>query len=88
MGSFRGAKLALVPSTVWWSGAVNSADWIEQSTLSYLVTNAYMDFGYSMLWNVINPNEERETQSSYHTGVGIHILAVYPVAQKIKSDII
>ena len=64
-----------------WNGKrLLSEDWIEQSTTSYSVTNAYMDFGYGMLWNVINPNEERESKSFYHTGVGIHMLAVYPAA--------
>lgn len=51
-----------------WNGKrLLSEDWIEQSTTSYSVTNAYMDFGYGMLWNDINPNEERES-------------AVYPAA--------
>lgn len=62
-----------------WNGRqIIPADWIEASTKSYSVTNSYMDFGYGMLWNVINKNEERSTRSFYHTGVGIHMLAVYP----------
>ncbi|RTE85884.1 MULTISPECIES: serine hydrolase [Gammaproteobacteria] len=62
-----------------WNGEqIIPQGWIEESTTSYSVTNPYMDFGYGYLWNVINPNEERATKSFYHTGVGVHMLAVYP----------
>ena len=37
-----------------------------------------MDFGYGLLWNVINPNEKRPNRAFYHTGVGIHMLGVHP----------
>ncbi|WP_198677636.1 acyl-CoA thioester hydrolase/BAAT C-terminal domain-containing protein [Pseudidiomarina homiensis] len=67
----------------WQGQQLVSADWIEQSTTSYSVTNSYMDFGYGMLWNVINPNEERATTSFYHTGVGIHMLGVYPASDLV-----
>lgn len=67
----------------WHGQQLISADWIEQSTTSYSVTNSYMDFGYGMLWNVINPNEERATKSFYHTGVGIHMLGVYPASNLV-----
>ncbi|WP_258240433.1 acyl-CoA thioester hydrolase/BAAT C-terminal domain-containing protein [Pseudidiomarina homiensis] len=67
----------------WHGQQLISADWIEKSTTSYSVTNSYMDFGYGMLWNVINPNEERATKSFYHTGVGIHMLGVYPASDLV-----
>jgi CubicO group peptidase (beta-lactamase class C family)/dienelactone hydrolase len=63
---------------VWNGQKILSREWIEASTTSYSVTNEYMDFGYGMLWNVINPNESRPNKSFYHTGVGIHMLGVYP----------
>lgn len=63
---------------VWNGRKILSREWIEVSTTSYSVTNKYMDFGYGMLWNVINPNERRPNKSFYHTGVGIHMLGVYP----------
>jgi CubicO group peptidase (beta-lactamase class C family) len=40
-----------------------------------------MDFGYGMQWNVINPNKERTSKSFFHTGTGIHMLAVYPASK-------
>ncbi|MAL17839.1 MAG: amide hydrolase [Balneola sp.] len=67
-----------------WNGQqIIPSDWIEASTTSYSVTNPYMDFGYGMLWNVINKNEKRASKSFYHTGVGIHMLAVYPTSKLV-----
>ncbi len=63
---------------MWNDKQLISREWIEKSTTSYSVTNAYMDFGYGMLWNVINANEDRANKAFYHTGVGIHMLGVYP----------
>lgn len=63
---------------MWDNKQLISKEWIDKSTTSYSVTNAYMDFGYGMLWNVINANEERPNKAFYHTGVGIHMLGVYP----------
>lgn len=67
-----------------WNGhQIISTDWIEASTTSYSVTNQYMDFGYGMLWNVINANEQRSSKSFYHTGTGIHMLGVYPASKLV-----
>ena len=67
-----------------WDGQqIIPSDWIEVSTTSYSVTNPYMDFGYGMLWNVMNKNEKRTSKSFYHTGVGIHMLAVYPASKLV-----
>ncbi|WP_404408114.1 serine hydrolase [Pseudidiomarina marina] len=63
---------------VWNGEQILSREWIEQSTTSYSVTNTYMDFGYGLLWFVINPNDERPNRSFYHTGMGVHMLGVYP----------
>lgn len=63
---------------VWNGQNILSREWVEASTTSYSLTNRYMDFGYGMLWNVINPNDKRPNKSFYHTGVGIHMLGVYP----------
>lgn len=67
-----------------WNGQrLISSDWIKQSTTSYSITNNYMDIGYGMLWNVMNPNERRTHKSFHHTGVGIHMLAVYPATNLV-----
>jgi CubicO group peptidase (beta-lactamase class C family) len=67
-----------------WNGRqIIPREWIEASTRSYSVTNRYMDFGYGMLWNVIDANEERASKSFFHTGVGIHMLGVYPESKLV-----
>ena len=67
-----------------WDGEqIIPADWIEASTTSYSVTNEYMDFGYGMLWYVINENEDRTGKAFYHTGAGIHMLGVYPESKLV-----
>lgn len=58
-------------------------NWIEASTRSYSITDAYMDIGYGMLWNVLNKNDERSSRSFFHTGTGIHMLAVYPASKLV-----
>lgn len=67
----------------WQGQQIIPSDWIAASTRSYSITNEYMDFGYGMLWNVINKNEKRASSSFYHTGVGIHMLGVYPASKLV-----
>jgi len=67
----------------WHGQQIISSDWIDASTTSYSVTNPYMDFGYGMLWNVINKNEKRTSKSFFHTGTGIHMLGVYPASKLV-----
>ena len=67
-----------------WNGhKILSREWIEASTMSYSVTNRFMDFGYGMLWNVINANDNRPDKAFFHTGVGIHLLGVYPASDLV-----
>ncbi|MDO6427478.1 serine hydrolase [Thalassotalea sp. 1_MG-2023] len=63
---------------LWHNNQLISKDWITKSTTSYSITNPYLDFGYGMLWYVINANKTRPNKAFYHTGVGVHMLAVYP----------
>lgn len=67
----------------WDGNQIIPESWIEASTRSYSTTNAYIDIGYGMLWNVLNKNEDRSSTSFFHTGTGIHMLAVYP-----ESDLV
>ncbi len=62
-----------------WNGKqIIPENWIELSTKPYSITNENYGIGYGMLWNVLLPNENRKTKSFFHTGVGIHMLGVYP----------
>lgn len=67
-----------------WDGEqIVPESWIDASTRSYSKTNEYLDFGYGMLWNVINENEDRPSRSFFHTGAGIHMLGVYPASKLV-----
>ena len=62
-----------------WNGEqIIPEDWIEVSTKPYSITNENYGIGYGMLWNILIPNENRKTKSYFHTGVGIHMLGIYP----------
>ncbi|MDC6389096.1 serine hydrolase [Maribacter sp. PR1] len=62
-----------------WNGKqIIPKKWIELSTKPYSITNEDYGIGYGMLWNVLIPNENRKSKSFFHTGVGIHMLGVYP----------
>ena len=53
------------------------ADWIDLSTRPYSIVNPQYGLAYGMLWNVLVP-EASERPSFFHTGVGVHMLGVYP----------
>ena len=57
--------------------------WIEISTKPYSITNEEYGIGYGMLWNVLIPNENRKSKSFFHTGVGIHMLGIYPASNLV-----
>ena len=62
-----------------WNGKqIIPANWIKASTKAYSITNEDYGIGYGMLWNVLIPTENRKTKSFFHTGVGIHMLGIYP----------
>lgn len=54
------------------------AEWIARSTQPYSIEDAEYGLAYGMLWNVLMPAAPGETPSFYHTGVGVHMLGVYP----------
>lgn len=62
-----------------WKGRqIVPAEWIARSTQPYSIENAEYGLAYGMLWNVLVPDRPEETPSFYHTGVGVHMLGVYP----------
>lgn len=55
------------------------ADWVDLSTQPWSIRNAEWDLAYGMLWYVLIPDEGATAPPSfYHTGVGIHMLGIYP----------
>jgi CubicO group peptidase (beta-lactamase class C family) len=67
----------------WMGVQLVSEKWIEASTRSYSLYIADYGIAYGMLWYVLEPQEQRKSRSYFHTGVGIHMLGVYP-----ESDLV
>ena len=63
---------------MWQGKQIISQSWIEQSTQAYSITNKQHNLGYGMLWGVVFNENKDKSNSFYHTGVGVHMMAVYP----------
>jgi len=68
-----------------WNGRqIVPEEWVEQSTKAYSVVSDKMGVGYGYLWNIVQPGSAFSNMifsgkgGFYHTGVGIHTLAVIP----------
>jgi CubicO group peptidase (beta-lactamase class C family) len=68
-----------------WNGRqIIPAEWIEKSTKAYSMVSEELGVGYGYMWNVVLPglgfsNIGFDGKGAfYHTGVGIHTLAVLP----------
>lgn len=67
-----------------WNGTtIIPKDWIDLSTQPYSVTNKNVGIAYGMLWNVLMETESRKSKSFYHTGLGIHMLGIYPASKVV-----
>lgn len=61
-----------------WNGEqIIPKEWIEASTRPSTIYNEKYHLAYGMLWK-LRLNENNELRGFYHTGVGIHMLAIYP----------
>jgi len=56
-------------------------EWIAESTTSYSINNLDGD-GYGYMWSII-PEEAGLGNGFYHTGTGVHLLAVLPDAKLV-----
>lgn len=62
-----------------WNGdQIIPKDWIDVSTKAYSIYDPKYGSAYGMLWRVRVPNENTKRNSFYHTGLGIHMLGIYP----------
>lgn len=63
---------------VWNGRQLVPAEWIDLGTQPVSVIDARYDLAYGMLWNVLIPDPGEARPSFYHTGLGVHMLGVYP----------
>lgn len=67
-----------------WNGEqVVPEEWIKRSTQAYSVTDERYGIGYGMLWKVLMETDDRASSSFYHTGLGIHMLGIYPASNLV-----
>lgn len=67
-----------------WNGQqIVPEEWIEYSTKPYHVTYRPAGLAYGVFWRVLMKTETRSSKSFYHTGVGIHMLGIYPKSQVV-----
>lgn len=62
----------------WQGSQLVPAEWVDASTRPVSVTNAEYGLAYGMLWSSLVPEPGQDRPSFYHTGVGVHMLGVYP----------
>ncbi len=53
-------------------------EWIDVSTKPYSIYSPQHGNAYGMLWRVRVPDENTKRNSFFHTGVGVHMLGIYP----------
>ncbi|NRB62276.1 MAG: serine hydrolase [Saprospiraceae bacterium] len=63
---------------IWNKKQIIPKDWIDRSTIPYSIYSPRYGNAYGMLWRVRVPNENTLRNSFYHTGLGIHMLGIYP----------
>jgi len=62
-----------------WNGRqIIPAAWIDLSTKPESILNEQYGLAYGMLWDVLVPDAPDQTPSFFHTGLGVHMLGVYP----------
>lgn len=63
---------------VWRGRQIVPANWIDESTKPVSIINEQYGLAYGMLWDVLVPDSGETRPSFYHTGLGVHMLGVYP----------
>lgn len=67
-----------------WNGKqIIPKSWIATSTKAYSITYKPAGMGYGMLWKVLIKTSFRKSKSYYHTGLGIHMLGIYPASKLV-----
>ncbi|WP_375726430.1 serine hydrolase domain-containing protein [Saccharicrinis sp. FJH62] len=67
----------------WNNQQIIPESWTESCTKPTTVYNKEYKLGYGMLWKLRLAENEKDVVAFYHTGVGIHMLAVYPESKLV-----
>lgn len=62
----------------WQGRQIVPAEWIDASTQPSSITEPDYGLAYGMLWDVLVPEPGDARPSFFHTGVGVHMLGIYP----------
>lgn len=62
----------------WQGRQLLPSEWIDDSTRPISILNADYGLAYGQLWDVLVPDPDDRRASFYHTGLGVHMLGVYP----------
>jgi CubicO group peptidase (beta-lactamase class C family) len=62
----------------WQGRQIVPAAWITRSTQPVSIINPRYGLAYGMLWDVLVPATPEEAPAFFHTGLGVHMLGVYP----------
>lgn len=60
-------------------------EWIKLSTEPINITYKPAGLAYGVLWSVLMKTKKRSSKSFYHTGNGVHMLAVYPASKMVLA---
>ena len=52
--------------------------WIDESTQPISITDEKFGLAYGQLWDVLVPEPGETHPAFFHTGVGVHMLGIYP----------
>lgn len=62
----------------WQGRPLIPADWVDRSTQPLSLVEPRWGLAYGLLWDVLVPEPGDARPSFFHTGVGVHMLGVYP----------
>ncbi|MDQ2701372.1 MAG: beta-lactamase family protein [Pseudomonadota bacterium] len=62
----------------WQGRQLVPADWIDASTQPISIIDERYGLAYGMLWDSLVPEPGQARPSFFHTGLGVHMLGVYP----------
>lgn len=63
---------------IWDGKQIIPKEWIDISTKPYSIYSPQYGNAYGMLWRTRVPEPQTKRNSFFHTGVGIHMLGIYP----------